>query len=356
MQIANPIYDVAFKYLLEDNKVAKTFLSAIIGETITELDFSAQENVIKVELEDTETKKMNETVALKTNETITLTVCRFDFSAKIKTETGFKTIGIELQKSKLLTNVERFRKYLSIRYSSPDNTYLVAKEKPKKKSEEHEEPEMQKKSRQIYCIYILDYGMDLPPVPVLKVFYNAEDVFSGEKFPAKGEFIEGLHHLSWIVQIPELKEKRRNNLEKLLSVFDQSTMTDSRYILDIDDSDFPEEYKDVVRRLIKAKEDPKKMREMELEDDILNELRKREQAMQKAIARAEAAEAQAKEKVEAAEEKAKNAEEKAKNAAAEAEANAKAEIALQLSKLGISIEQIAISTGLSEQKINKLIK
>ena len=348
MHIANPIYDVAFKYLLEDNKVAKLFLTAIIGETITELDFSAQENVVKVEIEDAETKKTIEPVASETIEKITLTVCRFDFSAKIKTETGFKTVGIELQKSKLLTDIQRFRKYLSVRYGSQDNTYLVPKKKTKKKSENHEETEMQEKSRQIYCIYILDYGMDLPPIPVLKVAYNAEDVFSGKKYPAKGEFLEGLHHLSWIIQIPQLKEKRRNKLEKLLSVFDQSAMTDNRCILNIDDSDFPDEYKEIVRRLIKAKEDPKKMREMELEDDVLNGIRKIEQATAKERARAEAAE----EKLKKAEEKAVKAEANA----AKAEANVKTEVALKLLKKGMSKDEIAEMTNLSVEEINKLIK
>ena len=32
MRIANPIYDVVFKYLLEDNKIAKKLISLIIGE------------------------------------------------------------------------------------------------------------------------------------------------------------------------------------------------------------------------------------------------------------------------------------------------------------------------------------
>ncbi len=31
LEIANPIYDVVFKYLMEDNKVAKIFLSAVTG-------------------------------------------------------------------------------------------------------------------------------------------------------------------------------------------------------------------------------------------------------------------------------------------------------------------------------------
>ena len=36
MQIANPIYDVVFKYLMDDNQIAKLMLSAIIGEEIIE--------------------------------------------------------------------------------------------------------------------------------------------------------------------------------------------------------------------------------------------------------------------------------------------------------------------------------
>ena len=85
MHIANPIYDVVFKYMLEDNKVAKLFLSAIIGEEIMELDFSAQERTVEVPA----TKKVKK----KKVERPPLTVCRFDFSAKIQTPGGFKKVG-----------------------------------------------------------------------------------------------------------------------------------------------------------------------------------------------------------------------------------------------------------------------
>ena len=43
MQIANPIYDVVFKYLMEDAKIAKLLISSIIGEEIETLDFRPQE-------------------------------------------------------------------------------------------------------------------------------------------------------------------------------------------------------------------------------------------------------------------------------------------------------------------------
>jgi len=272
MHIANPIYDVVFKYLLEDNKVAKLLLSAIIGENISELDFSAQERTFEIQLPKKESPP--------------LTVCRFDFSAKIKTEAGFKTISIELQKAKYLSDLMRFRRYLGLHYQSSGNTYPVsAQSDGDKKSDNQDvqtEEDEQEKPRQIYCIYFLGYGMDLPPCPVLKVDYKVLDAYSGNEYPATGEFVSGLHHRSWIVQMNELKQHRRNNLEKLLSVFDQSAKTNLRYILDVDDEDFPEEYREIIRRLRKAMENPDKRREMELEDDILSELQDRERQIEKA--------------------------------------------------------------------------
>jgi len=252
MHIANPIYDVVFKYMLEDNKVAKLFLSAIIGEEITELEFSAQERTAEIRAAKEEKLKRKKTV----KETVSLTVYRLDFAAKIKTGEGFKTVIIELQKAKYLADLMRFRRYLGLHYQSPDNTFDAKQEK----------------ARQIYCIYFLAYGMDLPPCPVLKVDYKVQDVSTGDEFPTSGEFVSSLHHRSWIVQINRLKKRRRNDLEKLLSIFDQSNMTAFRYVLDVDDENFPEEYQLIIRRLRKAMEDPQKRRDMELEDEIIKEL------------------------------------------------------------------------------------
>ena len=251
MYIANPIYDVVFKYMLEDNKVAKLFLSAIIGEEIVELEFSAQERNVEIQI--------------PVKEGVPLTVCRVDFSAKIKTDHGFKTVIIELQKAKYLTDLMRFRRYLGLHYQSPDNTF----------------DDKQEKARQIYCIYFLDYGMDLPQRPVLKVSYTVQDVYTGDEFPASGEFVSGLHHCSWIVQIRQLKQKRRNDLEKILSVFDQSNLTDNtKHILNVDEETFPEEYRQIIRRLRKAMEDQKTRRNMELEDEIIKEIQDKERQIE----------------------------------------------------------------------------
>ena len=49
MQIANPIYDVVFKYLLEDKKVAKLLLSAILDKDVVDIEFLPQEYTTNIE-------------------------------------------------------------------------------------------------------------------------------------------------------------------------------------------------------------------------------------------------------------------------------------------------------------------
>jgi len=60
------------------------------------------------------------------------------------------------------------------------------------------------------------------------------DLITGQQLTTKESFIESLTHGSYVIQIPNLKQKRRNDLEKLLSIFDQSTSVDpERHILNI---------------------------------------------------------------------------------------------------------------------------
>ena len=247
MQIANPIYDTVFKYMMSDSKVAKVFLSAIIGEKIAKLDFTSTEYTLKA---DVDKRQINRTLEQ-------IVVCRFDFSAKIKTDAGtYKTVIIELQKAKLATDIMRFRRYLGTMYQNAENTY-----------DKH-----RVKARQIYCIYLLNYEIGLSDSPIIKVDYIVSDLTTGEKIEKKNEFIESLNHKSWIVQVRKLKEKRRNELESLLSIFDQNSITDNQHILNIDESQFPKEYQHIIRKLREAYESKQVREEMQMEDDYLNEL------------------------------------------------------------------------------------
>jgi hypothetical protein len=248
MIIANPIYDTTFKYMMSDSRVAKTFLSAIIGEKIVEIDFAPTEYTLRPGIEKNQIDRVLEQI----------TVCRFDFAAKIETENGdYKTIIIELQKAKFATDIMRFRRYLGATYQNIENT----------------SDSRQVKARQIYCIYLLNYEIGLSDSPIIKVDYKVSDLTTGEEFAGENEFIESLNHKSWIVQVRLLKEKRRNELENLLSIFDQDNITENEHILNIDESHFSDEYQHIIRKLREAYESKQVRVEMQMEDDYINELR-----------------------------------------------------------------------------------
>ncbi|MCL1943711.1 MAG: hypothetical protein FWF54_09235 [Candidatus Azobacteroides sp.] len=243
MYIANPLYDVVFKYMMEDNKVAKKFISAIIDEKIIELDFSPQEHVLTID-----------------HNKQSYTVYHLDFLAKIETENGCRSVIIEVQKAMLPTDIMRFRRYLGGQYQNPSNSY--------------EDSFGKRKALQIYCIFFLGRGLGIKGIPLLEVNHRTKDrTTNTEVESGKNEFIEGLHHRSWIIQIPELPKHRRNDLEKLLGIFDQSNRTSDHHILNVSEEDFPEEYRPVIRRLQKASQSEEMKNTMTAEDDYVEAFR-----------------------------------------------------------------------------------
>ncbi|NJL75541.1 MAG: hypothetical protein HC892_11440 [Saprospiraceae bacterium] len=101
MIIANPIYDVVFKYLLEDVEIARELLSTILGEDVQSVEVKPQE---------TSTETSGD-----------IRILRFDFKAVIKKPNGeISKVLIELQKAKKAFNVMRFRRYLGDNYRKED--------------------------------------------------------------------------------------------------------------------------------------------------------------------------------------------------------------------------------------------
>jgi hypothetical protein len=263
MNIANPIYDVVFKYLMEDNKIAKQIVSLIIREEVLELTFAPQEHTARGER--------------------TLTVYRIDFMAKIATPEGSKVVMIEMQKAKLYADLIRFRRYLGGRYRDKESTFVD------KKSIRH--------PLEIYCIFFLGYSLGYASSPVLRVHYGVKDDATEEELGLlpEDEFIPSLHHRSWIIQIPHLKQHRRSVLEQLLSVFDQENITSNDHILNIREEDVPADCRPIIRRLQQAAESPQVQDEMDMEDDYIEEFRARERNNEEVIEQqAKALEEQAK--------------------------------------------------------------
>ena len=91
-------------------------------------------------------------------------------------------------------------------------------------------------------------------------------------------FIESLTHDSIIVQIPYLKSKARNRLERLLYVFDQEyAVKGNEHLLKVDEKKFQgNEEQLVFLRLLQAVAEPEVRRAMMVEDEILSEIEARD--------------------------------------------------------------------------------
>lgn len=244
-KVANPIYDVVFKYLLSDNKIAKLLISDLLDLKIHSLEVRPQEYT-------THTKNQ------------TLTVYRVDFKAEIELQDGKKLIVlIEIQKAKFTTDLMCFRKYLGEQYASKQNT-------------------MEKDDKQIsfpvITIYFLGYGLDNNrDIPIIRVNRQYIDNYNGDQLAGKESFIESLTHDSIIIQIPALKRQRRDDLEKALSVFETEKVQE----VSINEADYPERYKPVIRQLLKAIADEEIRKTMDVEDEILEDLERKERLIAK---------------------------------------------------------------------------
>ena len=297
MDIANPIYDVVFRYMMNDNRIAKLIISTIIDMEVESLEFNATEKSTFLPKE-------------------SLTVYRLDFAATVLTPEGeHKKILIEIQKAKFPQDIMRFRRYLGEEYSSREN-YI--KKKTSRRTSITPIP--------LLTIYFLGYGLDHTKAPVIRVNRSYVDAVTGEKIVEKEDFIEGLTHDSYVIQIPYLKKNRQSKLLTLLSIFDQNNQTerDSGHILRINENDFSKEYREVIRRLQKAIAEPDVRNTMDMEDEIIEELKDKERVIlreraEKEKERAAKEKFQERFKVERAEKEAERAEKEAERAEKEAE-------------------------------------
>jgi predicted transposase/invertase (TIGR01784 family) len=293
--IANPIYDTVFKFMMEDNAVARLLVSSIIGEKIITLEAKPQER---------SAEKLN--VA---DGTSSLTVYRLDFSARIETPEGEKLVIIEMQKASFPTDIQRFRRYLGRQYADEGN--LIT------------DSEGNSTALRIYSIYFLGKDLGICDTPVLGVFPEIRDVATGEIVEKRSSFVEALSHKCWIVQISCLKQRRRNDLEVLLSVFDQANRSSDVHILNVSEEDFPEDYRHLIRRLKMAASSVEVQEQMMDEDGIVNYI--------KGIERSE-----------------RSAGRK------EGHKEGRKEVARKGLKMGMSTKDIIELTGLTEEEIEEL--
>ncbi len=310
IQIANPIYDSVFKYLMEDERIAKTLLSALL-----------KKEVVAVEM-----RRNEYTNGVRDN----ISVFRIDFGAHVKEPDGtIRLVLIELQKTWLETETLRFRQYLGAQYSNPENV-------PSENNKDGYAIPM-------VAIYLLGHRVGDINVPVLYVKHKAYDydgnvVTDGIPDP----FVESLIHDSIIVQIPLLHGQVNNRLEKVLSVFDQSQKNGSdRHVLNVNDTPFDDDddMQYLLRRLLMAAANAQLRQEMNVEDEYFKALEDRDTAlMMKDKKLAEQAEQLEQNKAELEQNKAQLR-----------------TMALLLSNSGMSVEEIAKSVGMSQDQVKLLL-
>lgn len=249
--VANPLYDAVFKYLMEDDRIAKTILSALL-----------QKEVLEVKMRRNEYSNVNREA---------ISMFRIDFAAKVKEKDGTKKlILIELQKTWLETETLRFRQYLALQYNNKEN---MTKESDNKYA------------LPTIAVYLLGHRIGEINEPVVYAQHRIYDYEGKEVTMAKPDpFVESLQHDSIIVQIPLLRGKVNNHLEKVLSVFDQThAYEEDKRVLKVDESQYEgdDEMQYIVHRLQSAAADPDMRYQMNAEDEFFKALEDRDTAIMK---------------------------------------------------------------------------
>lgn len=237
MIIANPLYDVVFKYLLEDIEIAKELLAAILGEDIVSIELKPQETLAE--------------------SSRGITILRFDFNAVIRKNNGeMHKVLLELQKAKQPMDIMRFRRYLGENYRKED-VFM------------NEDGTSVSQPLPIITIYFLGFSLQNIPSAIVKINRVYRDVVTQEVLQIKNEFVELLTHDSFIIQVRKLSDGPRNRLERILRIFSPDfEVSDDKHMLDFQGDTNEPLVKRMVERLGRAIASEEIRHNMDLEDEL----------------------------------------------------------------------------------------
>jgi hypothetical protein len=349
MEIANPMYDVVFKYLMEDNAVAITFLSALTGMDIVSLLPLPQELTLDAEGYGGRSKNL---FGRK------LSVYRLDFSARVRNADGEeKIVIVEIQQEKLYGQLTRFRKYLGKQYAN--GAFVKKIQTATGREYDIGIP--------ILSVYFVGEGLEgFRGVPVVLLRRSTIAQYTMQPLDGTNPFIEGLFHDGIIVNVPFLSREGRNELETLLSVFSPLNQTTNPQIMSIEETKFMEKYQPILRRLKAAAQEKGVRDKMTVEDDFLEEMEMLERSYEERMRSYEERMRRLDEKEHDIEERGRSMDDKMRSMdekmrkAEEEKHQMKAEIQQQQGKavhlllnLGMSKTEIATKLGLSEEEMEQ---
>ena len=252
IHVANPIYDSVFKYIMEDERIAKTILSALLKKEVVHVTVRPHE--------------------YSNTTRDTLSMFRIDFAATVREKEGNeikdRIVLIELQKTWLNTETLRFRQYLGAQYNNKNNI---------------READEKGFAYPMVAVYLLGHKVGNIKEPIVYVNhdvfdYNGNVVAEGNVEP----FVESLTHNSIIVQIPRLQGNVNNRLEKVLSVFDQTNVEgDTQQVLKIDEDKYADDndMMYVLHKLTAAAANSEMRHDMNVEDEFYKAIEDRDTAI-----------------------------------------------------------------------------
>ncbi len=264
--IPNPIYDVVFKYLMEDNESAKIVLSTLINENIKKLTFEPVSHTEKIK--DPKTEKE-------------IKLFHLDFTALIeKSEGQEELIMIEIQKANRASDIFRFKRYISANFRRKQEKEII---NPKTQAVEKID-----KPIRLFPIFILNFRIeneinDL----IIKTQRIKTGIFKGKQLQKDNEFIDNLSFDIWVVQLPNLNkidkseyenDEYKTKLYSLLKLFDQDAKNkENNHRLLLIKKIFPGFLERIIKRLKSADaNNPDLEEQMNAEDEYLAELIKRD--------------------------------------------------------------------------------
>ena len=331
--IPNPIYDVVFRYLMEDPESAMIVVSTLINE-----------NIIKLQLEPithSEKKEKSLMAALQDPKTKDdLRLFHLDFTATVLLPNGTEElIMIELQKATEPDDIFRFKRYISRNFQKRHEVEVT----------DIETLNIRKVNRPIRLVpvFILNFRIENEINDLLiKTKRVKEGFFKNKSLQIPNEFIDNLSYDLLVVQLPNieyiseidyLEDEYKGKLFALLKLFDQkSRVRDNEHRLRLIRKFFPGFLDRVIRRLQSADIDNPYLEEkMFNEDEYLKALIDRDNKI-----------SFFREKLEKTAEELDNEKNKTKQL--------QVEFAKSLLEIGLPIDAIQLKTGLPTDEIEKL--
>jgi hypothetical protein len=195
--IANPIYDVVFKRLMDDTENARLFIETLIDQKVESIKLKPQNNSVPIDID-------SPSLQLQLSNNTKFVPLDFAVTIKSFAENSQKVL-IEIRKGKKSLDVQGFYEYLDEYYQCVDEV---------------------DDSWYVITVFILGFELKHILTPAVKIAPKYIDLSTKQPFFVKTNIAKQLTHECIIIQIPRIYGSFKTELEALLGLFEQNYFVD----------------------------------------------------------------------------------------------------------------------------------